>query len=36
MLIVGLNAFHPDSSACVLKDGRLETGNLKAEGCPVK
>jgi carbamoyltransferase len=23
MLIVGLNAFHPDSAACVLKDGRL-------------
>ena len=23
MLIVGLNAFHPDSSACVLKDGEL-------------
>jgi len=23
MLIAGLNAFHPDSSACVLKDGRL-------------
>jgi carbamoyltransferase len=22
-LIVGLNAFHPDASACVLKDGRL-------------
>jgi carbamoyltransferase len=22
-LIVGLNAFHPDSAACVLKDGRL-------------
>jgi carbamoyltransferase len=22
-LIVGLNAFHPDSSACVLKDGKL-------------
>lgn len=22
-LILGLNAFHPDSSACVLKDGRL-------------
>ena len=22
-LIVGLNAFHPDSSACVLRDGRL-------------
>jgi carbamoyltransferase len=23
MLIVGLNAFHPDSSACALKDGKL-------------
>ncbi|MGD1089580.1 MAG: carbamoyltransferase C-terminal domain-containing protein [Verrucomicrobiota bacterium] len=23
MLIVGLNAFHPDSAACVLKDGKL-------------
>jgi carbamoyltransferase len=23
MLIIGLNAFHPDSSACALKDGRL-------------
>jgi len=23
VLIVGLNAFHPDSSACVLKDGKL-------------
>ncbi len=23
MLILGLNAFHPDSSACALKDGRL-------------
>lgn len=23
MLIVGLNTFHPDSSACVLKDGKL-------------
>lgn len=23
MLIVGLNAFHPDSSACVLRDGQL-------------
>jgi carbamoyltransferase len=23
MLIVGLNAFHPDSAACVLKDGEL-------------
>jgi carbamoyltransferase len=23
MLIVGLNAFHPDSSACVLRDGKL-------------
>ena len=22
-LILGLNAFHPDSSACVLKDGKL-------------
>jgi hypothetical protein len=21
-LILGLNAFHPDSSACVLKDGK--------------
>ena len=26
-LILGLNAFHPDSSACVLKDGSI----LKAE-----
>src|ERR1035441_7297166 len=23
MLILGLNAFHPDSSACALKDGKL-------------
>ena len=23
MLIIGLNAFHPDSSACALKDGKL-------------
>src|SRR5215831_9329935 len=23
MLIVGLNAFHPDAAACALKDGRL-------------
>jgi carbamoyltransferase len=23
MLIIGLNAFHPDSAACILKDGRL-------------
>ena len=23
MLILGLNVFHPDSSACVLKDGKL-------------
>jgi predicted NodU family carbamoyl transferase len=23
MLIVGLNVFHPDSAACVLKDGKL-------------
>src|ERR1039457_5618368 len=23
MLIIGLNAFHPDSAACVLKDGKL-------------
>jgi carbamoyltransferase len=23
MLILGLNAFHPDSSACVLKVGKL-------------
>jgi carbamoyltransferase len=23
MLIIGLNAFHPDSSACVLRDGKL-------------
>src|SRR5436189_4136254 len=23
MLILGLNAFHPDSAACVLRDGRL-------------
>lgn len=23
MLILGLNAFHPDSSACVLRDGQL-------------
>ena len=22
-LILGLNAFHPDSSACALKDGKL-------------
>jgi len=22
-LILGLNAFHPDSAACVLKDGKL-------------
>jgi predicted NodU family carbamoyl transferase len=22
-LILGLNAFHPDSSACVLRDGQL-------------
>ena len=22
-LILGLNAFHPDSSACVLKDGKM-------------
>jgi len=22
-LILGLNAFHPDSSACVLRDGKL-------------
>ena len=22
-LIIGLNAFHPDSAACALKDGRL-------------
>ena len=23
MIILGLNAFHPDSSACVLQDGKL-------------
>jgi carbamoyltransferase len=23
MLILGLNAFHPDSAACVLRDGKL-------------
>jgi carbamoyltransferase len=23
MLILGLNAFHPDSAACVLRDGQL-------------
>src|ERR1017187_732071 len=23
MLIIGLNAFHPDSSACAVKDGKL-------------
>ena len=22
-LIIGLNAFHPDSAACALKDGKL-------------
>ena len=25
-LILGLNAFHPDSAACVLKDGKLVAG----------
>jgi len=27
-LILGINAFHPDSSACVLKDGQLVAANL--------
>jgi len=29
-LILGLNAFHPDSSACVLQDGKLVAGQA---GC---
>jgi carbamoyltransferase len=34
MLMLGLNAFHPDSSACVLKDGKTRSAVAEEQPGP--
>jgi predicted NodU family carbamoyl transferase len=36
MYIVGINAYHPDSSACIIKDGQLLAAAEEERFCRIK